>query len=300
VTAPAWLRGSATPLITPFRDGSVDYEAFEALVHRQGQAGSDAVVVTGTTGEPTSVSQRERLELVRRAQSAADGRLPVIAATGSANHADTVELTRDAVAAGADAVLVVCPAFVRPCATGLVEHFVAAAEAADGVPLMIYNIPGRAAVAITVEAVAQIAARAPNLVGLKHASPDLDFVTEVLATLGNEFRVFCGLESYTYPMLALGGAGVMSAVANLFPERVKALCTAVAQDDHQTALALHRQLYAINRAIFFDSNPVPLKYMLERRGVASAEVRLPLAPAGPELRAKLDRVLLEDEAPIPS
>jgi 4-hydroxy-tetrahydrodipicolinate synthase len=298
MSGPAWLRGSATPLITPFRDGAVDYDAFEALVHRQARAGSDAVVVTGTTGEPTSLSRVERVELVRRACEAAGNRLPVIAATGSANHDDTLTLTRSVTAAGADAVLVVCPAFVRPSQAGLVEHFCETATVADGIPLLIYNIPGRAAVAITVAAVTRIAERAPNLVGLKHASPDLDFVTDVLAALGEDFRVFCGLESYTYPMLALGGAGAMSAVANLFPERVKALCAAVADGDHATALALHRQLYAVNRAIFLDTNPVPLKYMLQRHGIAREEVRLPLVPAGPELRAELDQILAEHPAPI--
>ena len=298
MSGPDWLRGSATPRITPFREGAVDYDAFEALVDRQARAGSDAVVVTGTTGEPTSLSQAERLELVRRAREAANGRLPVIASTGSANHADTLELTREAVAAGADAVLVVCPAFVRPSEAGLVEHFCQTAAVADGIPLLIYNIPGRAAVAITVAAVTRIAERAPNLAGLKHASPDLDFVTELLAAIGDDFRVFCGLESYTYPMLALGGAGVMSAVANLFPEQVKALCAAVIEGDHATAVALHRQLYGINRAIFLDTNPVPLKYMMQRCGVASGEVRLPLVPAGPELRAKLDRVLSEHQVPV--
>jgi 4-hydroxy-tetrahydrodipicolinate synthase len=291
MSAPDWLRGSATPVITPFRDGAVDYEAFEALVDRQAQASSDAVVVTGTTGEPTSLSPQERLELVRRAVAAGGG-LPVIAATGSANHAETLELTRAAAAAGADAVLVVCPAFAKPSDDGMVEHFAAVAAAVD-VPLLIYNIPGRAAVSISAAAVERIAERAPNLVGLKHASPDLDLVTELLLSLGDDFRIFCGLESYTYPMLALGGAGVMSAVGNLFPERVTALCRAVAEGDHAAALALHRQLYRVNKAIFLETNPVPLKQMLEQLGIARGEVRLPLAPASEATRAALGAVLAE-------
>jgi 4-hydroxy-tetrahydrodipicolinate synthase len=295
MTAPTWLRGSATPVITPFRDGAVDFEAFEALVDRQGQAGSDAVVLTGTTGEPTSLTGAERLELVRRA--VAVGGPPVIAATGSANHEQTIVLTRAAAAAGADAVLVVCPPFVKPSETGLAEHFATVAAAAE-IPLLIYNIPGRAAVSITVPTVERISERAPNLVGLKHASADLDLVTELLLALGEDFRIFCGLESYTYPMLALGGAGVMSAVGNLFPERVKALCRAVTEHDHAAALALHRELHRVNRAIFLDTNPVPLKHMLERLGLARGEVRPPLAPADEGLRTALDAVLVEYGAPL--
>jgi 4-hydroxy-tetrahydrodipicolinate synthase len=295
MNAPAWLRGSATPVVTPFREGAVDYEAFEALVDRQRRAGSDAVVVTGTTGEPTSLTAAERIELVRRAVGV--GGPPVIAATGSANHDETVELTRGAAVAGAGAVLVVCPAFVKPSEAGLVEHFAAVAAAVE-VPLLIYNIPGRAAVSVTAAAVERVAERAPNLVGLKHASPDLDLVTELLIALGEDFRIFCGLESYTYPMLALGGAGVMSAVGNLFPERVKALCDAVTEHDHAAALALHRELHRVNRAIFLDTNPVPLKHMLERLGLARGEVRPPLASAGEGLRAALDAVLAEYGAPL--
>lgn len=287
---PAWLRGSATPLITPFRAGAVDFETFERLVERQAQARSDAVVVTGTTGEPTSLTREERIELVRRAVGVAGGRLGVIAATGSANHLETIELTRSAAAVGADAVLIVCPGFVKPGQTGLVEHFTEVAAAVE-VPMLIYNIPGRAGVSISVQAVAQIAERSPNLVGCKHASPDLEFVTEVLLTLGEDFRVFCGLESYTYPMLAVGGAGTMSAVGNLFPERVKALCTAAADGDHATALQIHRELYRVNKAVFLDTNPVPLKYMLGVLELAENEVRLPLTSADSAVREALDAVL---------
>jgi 4-hydroxy-tetrahydrodipicolinate synthase len=280
------LRGSIVPLVTPFRDGEVDGAAFEAAVERQVAEGSDGVVVTGTTGEPTSLSSAERADLFRRAAGVAAGRITVVAATGTANHAETLELTRQAERAGVDAVLVVCPAFVKPSQDGLVEHMVAAA-AETALPFLVYNIPGRSGVAISAESVERIAARAPNLAGLKHASNDLDLVTDLLLILGDDFRLFCGLESFSYPFLALGGAGLMSAVGNLLPGRVAELCACVRAGDHEAALQIHRALFRINQAVFFETNPVPLKAMLAAAGLGSEEVRLPLAPPSAETRRRL-------------
>jgi 4-hydroxy-tetrahydrodipicolinate synthase len=286
------LRGSIVPLVTPFVDGNVDYDAFELAVDRQVSAGSHGVVVTGTTGEPTSLSLAERGELFRRAVAVAAGRIVVVAATGSANHADTVSLTRVAEQAGADAVLAVCPPFVKPSQAGLVLHFLAVAGATE-LPCLIYNIPGRAAVGVTSETVVRIAEERPNLVGLKHASNDLDLVTELLLALGDDFRLFCGLESYSYPFLVLGGAGLMSAVGNLLPALVAELCDAVARSDHASALALHRRLFPVNQAVFFDTNPVPLKTMMAAIGQGSPEVRLPLAPATDVTLRRLEPVIAQ-------
>lgn len=290
------FRGSYTPVVTPFRDGDVDYAAFEAIVERQVGAGTHGIVVTGTTGEPTSLTLAEREELYRRAVDVAGRRIPVVAATGCPDQASTLRLTRAAEQAGADAVLVVSPAFVRPSERGLIEHFVTVGRATS-LPLMIYNIPGRAAVSVNLEVVMRVAEALPTLVGLKHASPDLDFVTELLLNLGDDFRVFCGLESYTYPMLGLGAAGVMSAVGNVLPEAVAALCDAVHAGDQHAALALHRRLFEVNRAVFFATNPVALKYMLEVSGLGSAEVRPPLAPADDTTHQRI-RAVLEGIEPL--
>ncbi len=286
----ARLRGSIVPLVTPFADGAIDAAAFEAAVERQIAAGSHGVLVTGTTGEPTSLSADERIDLYRRAVQVAAGRVPVVAATGSPNQAETLELTRAAQAAGADALLVVCPAFVKPSQEGLVEHFATVAGVTD-LPLLIYNIPGRAGVGVTAETVERIAERAPNLAGLKHASKDLDLVTELLLRLGDDFRLFCGQESLSYPFLAVGGAGLMSAVGNLVPERIAELFECVAAGDHVGALRLHRELLGINQAIFFDTNPVALKAMLAATGQGSAEVRAPLAPLSESTRERVLDVL---------
>ncbi|MBN9622782.1 MAG: 4-hydroxy-tetrahydrodipicolinate synthase [Actinobacteria bacterium] len=283
------LRGSLVPLVTPFAGGAVDYEAFEAAVDRVGPAG-DGVVVTGTTGEPTSLSFDERAELFRRAVAVAAGRFPVVASTGSPNQAETLALTRVAEEAGADAVLVVCPAFVKPSQEGLRRHFVTVA-AATGLPLMIYNIPGRSGVGVTAETVARVAEEAPNLVGLKHASPDLDLVTDLLLRLGDDFRLFCGLESFSYPFLVVGGAGLMSAVGNLLPEAVADLCRAVEEGDRARALGLHRALFRVNQAVFFDTNPGPLKAMMAAAGLGSDEVRPPLAPLSEEAHGRVMQAL---------
>jgi 4-hydroxy-tetrahydrodipicolinate synthase len=279
------LRGSLVPLVTPFAAGAVDFEAFEASVDRVGSA-SDGVVVTGTSGEPTSLSAAERAELFRRAVAVAAGRFPVVAATGSPNQVETIALTAAAEAAGVDAVMVVCPAFVKPSQEGLREHFVTVAASTE-LPFLIYNIPGRSGVGVTAETVVRVAERAPNLVGLKHASPDLDLVTELLLRIGEDFRLFCGLESFSYPFLAVGGAGLMNAAGNLLPGALTELCGAVREGDHVRALALHRSLFAVNQAIFFDTNPGPLKTMMAAAGVGSAEVRPPLAQPSAETRVRI-------------
>jgi 4-hydroxy-tetrahydrodipicolinate synthase len=282
----ARLRGSIVPLVTPFAGRRVNLPAFEAAVERQVREGSDGVVITGTTGEPTSLSTAEREELYRRAVAVAAGRILVVAATGSANHEETLSLTKAAAAAAADSVLVVCPAFVKPSQDGLIEHFASVAAVTD-LPLLIYNIPGRSGVGVTAETVERIVERAPNVAGLKHASNDLDLVTELLLRLGGDFRLFCGLESYSYPFLALGGAGLMSAVGNLFPAQVARLCALVRRGEHNAALQLHRDLFGISQAIFFDTNPVPLKAMLAAHGLCSEEVRPPLAQLSEQTRGRV-------------
>jgi 4-hydroxy-tetrahydrodipicolinate synthase len=273
--SPELLRGSIVPLVTPYREGQVDLEAFEASVHRQAEAGSHGIVVTGTTGEPTSLSSDERVQLYGHAVAAAAGRLTVIAATGGANHDEAVRVAARAQEAGVDAVLSVCPPFVKPSQRGLVEHFSAVA-ATTTLPFLIYNIPGRSATGVLPETIERVRDQAGNLIGVKHAAPDLDFVTEVLLRLGDDFRVFCGIESLSYPFLVMGAAGLMSAVGNLFPEKLVTLCEAVEVGDHSMALAIHRELFRVNQAIFFDTNPVPLKAMLAEMGLGRADVRLPL------------------------
>ena len=185
---PEQLRGSIPPLVTPFKDGVVDVATFEALVERQIAEGSHGVLVTGTTGEPSTLTNVERIRLFEVAVKIARGRVPVVAAPGGQSHADTVEMMAGAERAGVDAMLVVTPYFLRPPQRGLVEYYVDLARRTAR-PLMIYHIPGRAAVNVTVDTVAAIAERAPNLVGIKHAVVDLDFATALLKRMGMDLSL---------------------------------------------------------------------------------------------------------------
>lgn len=287
-----FLCGSYPPLLTPFRDGKVDLEKFAELAERQAREGSHGVVVCGTTGEPSSLTPDERTELVKVAVEVIAKRIPVVAATGSQSFAETLEITTRAEKAGADAVLVVTPYYIKPSQRGLVEYFVSVGQRTE-LPLMIYHIPGRAAVSVKPVTVARIAERLPNLVGIKHAVNDLEFVTELLTELGPEFRVFCGLEALSLPMLVVGARGLMNAVSNLAPARVAALYEAVEQGDLETARKLHTELFELNQSIFLDTNPGPLKYMMSRLGLLdSPELRLPLVSMDGEQAKILDKVLV--------
>jgi 4-hydroxy-tetrahydrodipicolinate synthase len=288
------LRGSFVPLVTPFdEDLEVDYRTYARLVDRQAAHGSHGVVVTGTSGEPSSLTVGERAELVRVAVEAAAGRLPVVAATGSQSLAESIELTRQAEAAGADAVLVVTPYYSVPPQRGLVEYFTAVGGV-TGLPLLIYHIPGRAAVTMSVDSVAQVAERLSTLVGMKYAGRDLGYLTDLFVRLGRDFTVFVGLEELSLPMMAVGAQGLMNAAGNVLPGPVAQLADAVNAGDLGRARDLHFRLDRLNKAIFWDTNPIPVKYLLEAAGVLPvARHRLPLMPATPELRARLDGLLAD-------
>jgi 4-hydroxy-tetrahydrodipicolinate synthase len=288
---PGALRGSYPPIVTPFHDGRVDIDTFVSLVDRQVNLGSHGIVVAGTTGEPSSLTTSERIALFDAAVRAVDRRIPVVAATGSQSYAETVELTIAAEKAGADAVLVVTPYYIKPSQDGLVEYFVEIGRRTT-LPLLVYHIPGRAAVSVTAVTIAKIADRLPTLAGAKHAVNDLEWVTEVLKKCGADFRIFCGLEALSFPMLAVGAAGTMNAVANIAPRPVAAMCEAVSRGDLDEARRLHDELFELNQAIFFDTNPIPLKYMLSRLGLLpEPALRLPLVPMADALKAKCDDVL---------
>ncbi len=286
-----FLRGSYTPLVTPFRDGKVDLEQFARLVERQIEGGSHGIVVAGTSGEATSLTVGEREELFRAAVRASSGRIPVVAGGGSGSYEETVQLCASAEKARVDALLVVTPYYIRPPQGGLVEYFIQIGKRTR-LPLLIYHIPGRAAVSVTAQTVVQIAEKVPHLAGIKHASTELDLVSELLIRLGPDFRVFCGLESLSLPMLAVGAAGVMNAVGNLDPRRVAALCNAAANGRWDDARRIHYELFEVAQAIFLDTNPIPLKYMMQRAGMlATGEVRLPLIALNSGREQILDAVL---------
>lgn len=290
-TTIARLRGSFPPLVTPFRDGRVDLEAYEALVDHHIAGGSHGILVNGTSAEPSTLSPAERNALVDVAVKSCAGRLPVVAATGSQSLEETLSLSQAAERAGADALLVVTPYYIRPPQRGLVDYFSRVCERVE-CPVLVYHIPGRAAVSVQVDTLARICEQRENLVGVKHASTDLGFVTRALRTLGRDFRIFAGLEELSLPMLAVGACGLMNAVGNVDPGRVAALVEAVESGDLERARELHFALSELFEAVFFETNPIPLKYMLRKLGVLpTSEHRPPMCSAEPELERRLDAVL---------
>lgn len=290
--AAASLRGSLPPLVTPFRDGQIDTETYARLVEWHVAEGSHGVVVCGTTGEPSVLTVAERRRLAEVAIEAAAGRIEVVVATGSQSHAETADLTTHATTVGADAVLIVTPYYIRPPKRGLVAYFVDLASRTD-LPMLVYHIPGRAAVGVDIDVLSEIADAAPTFVGMKHAVADLGLVTEALLRFGPEFRVLVGLEELSYPMLALGASGMVNAVGNVVARRVVDLYRSVTDGGFDEARAVHQSLFELNRAVFFDTNPIPVKYMMWRIGLLpNDEHRLPMMPATPEVAARLDKVLL--------
>lgn len=285
------LRGSYTPIVTPFDNGEVDFAAYAKLVDRHIREGGHGILVNGTSSEPSTLTIAERNQLVDEALRVAAGRCPVVAATGSQSLADTVALTEHASHAGVAGLLVVTPYYIRPPQRGLVAYYETIA-ACSALPLMVYHIPGRAAVSMTLDSFKAMADRIPTFVGMKHAVNDLGFVTECLAEFGADFRIFVGLEELSYPMLMLGACGMMNAVGNLAPARVAALYNAVARGETETARQLHFDLFELNRAVFYDTNPIPIKYMMKRMGLLTTnEHRLPMMPATAEVADRCDRVL---------
>lgn len=285
------LRGSITPLITPFKNGEVSYDEYATLIDRHIAEGGHGVLVNGTSAEPSTLSVEERNRLVDVAVRVAKGRTQIVAATGSQSHAETVALTDHATRAGVDALLIVTPYYIRPPQRGLVEYFTDLGKRSD-LPLMIYHIPGRAAVTVDADTLCRIRERTPTLVGMKHAAQELGLVTEALKRLGAEFRIFVGLEELSFPMLALGACGLMNAVGNLVPRRIAELYETVARGDLRSAREQHDALFDLNRSVFFDTNPIPIKYMAKRLGIIERnEHRLPMVPATPELERRLDAVL---------
>lgn len=285
------LTGSIPPIVTPFRQGAVDHDTFARLVEFQIANGTNAILVNGTTAEPSSLTVEERNRQVDVAIEAAAGRVPVVAATGSQSLAETVALTNHAVKAGADALLIVTPYYSKPPQRGLVAYYLEVTKPHD-VPWMIYHIPGRTAVSVTLETVRALGAKSPNFVGMKHAVNDLGFVSECLDVMGPEFRIFVGLEELSFPMMAVGAKGLMNAVGNLKPQVLADMCAAVFANDLATGQRLHQELLELNQSIFWDTNPIPMKYMMKRMGLLpDNEHRLPMVPATAELERRLDGVL---------
>ncbi len=286
------LRGSIVPLVTPFRNGKVDEAALASLIEWQIASGSHGISVTGTTGEPTALTREERERVIQHAASVVNKRVPFVAGTGSNNFEETLHYSRFAQKAGADAVLLITPYYVRPSQEGLYQHFKSVAEAVD-IPVILYNIPGRSAINLEIDTVARLRESCKNIIGIKEANHDFSHITRLLGKLGRDFLVYSGIELLCFPVLAIGGAGYVSATGNLMPKEVARLYDLVAADKWREAQDLHYHLMPLNDAVFIEINPVPVKTALGMMGKISPEVRLPLAPLLEDNEKKLRTILVQ-------
>lgn len=286
------MRGSVVPVVTPFKDGALDLDGLAALVEWQIQSGSHGVSVQGTTGEPGSLSLEERKEVIRAAAGAVDGRVPFVPGSASTNHEESIELSRFAQANGADALLFIAPYYSRPGQEGIFRHFDALAKSVD-LPVILYNIPGRTAVNIEIETVARLKEANENLIGVKESNKDFEHINRLLHRMGRDFLVYSGIELLCYPILAIGGAGFVSATGNLMPAEVARLYDLVQEGKWLEARELHYHMMTLNDAVFMEINPVPVKTALGMMGRISPEVRLPLAPLSEGNREKLRGILVD-------
>jgi 4-hydroxy-tetrahydrodipicolinate synthase len=272
------LTGTITALVTPFRKQAVAYDDLAKLVKAQIKDGIDGIVPVGTTGESPTLSHDEHLEVIRATVAAAKGRVPVIAGTGSNSTAEAVELTSLATAAGADAVLVVAPYYNKPSQEGVFTYFSAVAEATDK-PVILYSIPGRCGIEISVGVVERLRAKYPHVRYIKEAGGSVDRVDQLKHALGKDITVLSGDDSLTLPFIAVGAEGVISVASNLLPKQVGQLVDFALDGEFAKARAAHRKLYPVFKSLFLEPNPVPVKFAMQLAGlIDSAEVRPPLSP----------------------
>lgn len=285
------LRGSMTALVTPFKSGKIDFAAFEKHVEDQIRNGTDALVPCGTTGESATMTQAEQLSVIESCVKAAKKRVPVVAGTGKNDTAGTIELTKRAMDLGADAALVVTPYYNKPTQDGLYAHFTAIADAVE-IPLVLYNVPGRTGVNMTAETTARLAKHA-RVVAVKEASGDLVQAAEIVRLVGDDLQLISGEDALTFPMICLGGSGVISVTSNVVPGDFSKMCQAALAGDLATARKIHLRLLPLMRVLFVETSPGPAKHALAKLGRMSAEMRLPLVPIAEASAKKVDATLAE-------
>jgi len=284
------LSGVFTALVTPMKDGEVDLPSLEKHIEAQLAAGIAGLVPVGTTGEAATLTDDETDEVIRLTVKAARGRAFVMAGAGSNATRIAVAKAQRAAALGADGLLVVTPYYNKPSQAGLFDHFAAVAKAVD-LPIMLYSVPGRTGVELAAETCARLARDHANIIGIKEAGGRVERVTELRLACGEDFIIHSGDDALTLPFLAAGADGVTSVASNLLPGDMVALCNAWASGEHENARRIHQKLYNVIGRLFIESNPVPIKTALARRGAMRAEVRAPLAPLRPENAVLLEQSL---------
>jgi 4-hydroxy-tetrahydrodipicolinate synthase len=284
--------GSMVALVTPFKNGQVDEPALRALVRSQIEGGTDALVPCGTTGEGATLTAEEHVQVVRACVEEAKGRVPVIAGCGSNDTRRTIETVQRAREAKADAALVVTPYYNKPTQEGLFRHFEAVAKQ-GGLPVVLYNVPGRTSVDMTAETVARCA-KVPGIVGVKEASGSIVRIAEIRAAgVPADFAILSGDDMFTLPTLAMGGHGIISVVANVAPKDMAGLVDAFNAGNLKAAQAAQTKFSNLVKAMFCETNPLPVKHALSRMGKCGPELRLPLVPISEAGARKVDEALRE-------
>ena len=286
--------GSFVAMITPFKDGKVDEQGVADLVEFQLRNGTNGLVPCGTTGEAVTLSDEEHLRVVEITIETARGRVPVVAGTGTNSTEKTIKTTKAVAKIGADAALVVTPYYNKPTPEGLFQHYKAINDAVD-LPIVAYNVPTRTSVNMSAETTLRISGL-PNVIAVKEASGSMDQVSEILQDAAPDFAVMSGDDSVTLPLLALGGTGVVSVVANIAPAAMSDLVAAFHAGDVARARELHHQIFGLCRAMFIETNPIPVKTAAGMLGLCSDELRLPLVALSDGNRAKLKAAL--DSCPL--
>jgi 4-hydroxy-tetrahydrodipicolinate synthase len=290
-----WMRGCATALVSPFRkDGSIDDECFQKLVERQIKGGVNLLVPCGTTGESVTMSESERLLVIRMTVEVAHKmRAKVIAGTGSNNTAATIEFTRKAREAGADAALVVAPYYNKPTQAGMFAHFSEIAKSVKGFPIMLYNVPGRTSSNISAETTLRLAEKFDNIVATKEASGNLSQVMEIMRDRPKNFKVFSGDDATALPFISIGGDGLVSVCANEIPKETSKMVEYALAGSFRFARKIHYKTLALMEVNFIESSPAPCKFVMKEMGLLEENLRLPLVPVTKETQNKLRAVMNE-------
>ena len=284
------ITGSIVALITPMNpDGSIDWESLDRLVEFHISAGTDAVVAVGTTGESATLNPQEHIAAIERVVKTSAGRRPVIAGTGANNTAEAIELTAEAKRVGADACLLVTPYYNKPPQRGLIKHYEAIANAVD-IPQWLYNVPGRTAVDMLNETVAELA-DIPQITAIKDATGDLQRGRELIKLVGDRMAVYSGDDATAWELIAAGGQGNISVTANVAPAMMHTLCMLALDGKADEAAALNQSLMSLHDAMFVEANPVPVKWALQRMGLCQPGIRLPLVELDTRYQPNVEQAL---------
>ncbi len=283
------IQGAIVAIVTPFKNGQVDEDKYRELIEFQIEHGTHGIVPCGTTGESATLSHQEHKRVVEICLDQVKKRVPVIAGTGSNNTAEALELTKHAEAAGADAALMISPYYNKPTQEGIYQHFKLIAENTK-IPIIVYNVPGRTALNMLPETVARLA-QFPNIIGIKEATGDLNQGAKVILLCPDDFIVLSGDDFTAFPLMCIGGRGVISVTSNVVPQDMAGMCNAFLAGDYAKAKALHYKMFPLMEAMFFETNPVPAKTALKLLGKINGEVRLPLCAMSPANEERLRLVM---------